>query len=1024
MNRHRRPQRLAANLSTALTLAVTAGLAPAGHALNIVFTPLSQNNNPQISGVSADFNPQDVSGNGLLTVLNHVGDVYERVIDDPGTVEITYWWDDISLVGQSSPSWIVENNGRVTMSGVRFNSDLVGNFGLPWFIDSTPAQDEEFDMNQRLFRDLPANTQDARYLGDTPDLFEAAFSGGANGNAPGGNFFDLVTVAFQEVGHALGMNAGFSNVSNNSNTGEGDDFKFDLPTGWVHGDTMALKARGFSNPNAGDGKDHIVGNDVVMGGVNGRQRNRPSAADILSIAVTGNYNSPDLPRKEFLGGVQWDNGFNWLGGKAPGVLDDVFVRHGSPSSVVVDEGGLTLVQNLTVAEGSNLLVTDGATLVVLDETVVERADPAVVGSTGIAINADSELDASLMRINEGGTVSVFNGLLDVEDLRIGEGGRVAGNGTVRFIDRLRNDGEIAASNPFGLGINVLSIVSDDGAPVDLDGTTGNGAVTANFASVQVLGALNDAFDGTIYVGDGRFFGVNQAWTLGAQGLIELDGGNSVADRARVAGAALNAPAGDIEASGHAHFDNDVTLGPLVTVSLADNANLEFNGETTVDGGTYHVGQGAILEFDGPTTVDTATFDITGNGRVAFDGPTTFSFQTQMTANGLIQQTGDATVIGSMTVNGGVFDMDGFNGNTTINLGNAANNGSLTLNVDAIDEVVNRFDGTINTAQSGLTGRLTVNLPGDEHWIMDGTLNLVGAGSLFRPTRVAGSRMAVAGTVNLTNNSPTNLAADVDFNPSAVVNASGLNSSLAVSGATRVFAGAEFNGFGSLINNGELTLLDDADTGLFSLTNNGTLEVGDSPGSATAGGFTQNASGTWVLELGGDSPGSGFDRLRTNAASLAGTLDVRLINGYLPGLGTDHVFLTTEFPQADIGTFDTLLLPIVNGLTFDVLYSPTSVALRVVEADLVPGDFDGDGDVDAFDLGIWQTGFGTTSGATWADGDADDDGDVDAFDLGLWQTNFGTGVGSASVPEPGAAALVILTLCPLVVRRPFTHQRRH
>ncbi len=78
---------------------------------------------------------------------------------------------------------------------------------------------------------------------------------------------------------------------------------------------------------------------------------------------------------------------------------------------------------------------------------------------------------------------------------------------------------------------------------------------------------------------------------------------------------------------------------------------------------------------------------------------------------------------------------------------------------------------------------------------------------------------------------------------------------------------------------------------------------------------------------------------------------------------------------------------------------------VVKAQLqVPGDFDLDGDVDAFDLGVWQNGFGTASMATPNDGDADGDGDVDAFDLGLWQLTFGSGV-SAAVPEPGT----VLTL---------------
>ncbi len=74
------------------------------------------------------------------------------------------------------------------------------------------------------------------------------------------------------------------------------------------------------------------------------------------------------------------------------------------------------------------------------------------------------------------------------------------------------------------------------------------------------------------------------------------------------------------------------------------------------------------------------------------------------------------------------------------------------------------------------------------------------------------------------------------------------------------------------------------------------------------------------------------------------------------------------------------------------------------------DWDRDGDVDAFDLGIWQTGFGTTEGGNVLNGDADGDGDVDAFDLGLWQTNFGTvtrpgGNGVAAIPEPASVAAI-------------------
>ncbi len=86
---------------------------------------------------------------------------------------------------------------------------------------------------------------------------------------------------------------------------------------------------------------------------------------------------------------------------------------------------------------------------------------------------------------------------------------------------------------------------------------------------------------------------------------------------------------------------------------------------------------------------------------------------------------------------------------------------------------------------------------------------------------------------------------------------------------------------------------------------------------------------------------------------------------------------------------------------------------ITEVFSVPGDADGDGDVDAFDLGLWQTQFGQTGEGLSADFDMD--GDVDAFDLGIWQINFGTGVGAA-VPEPASVAMIGAGLLMVVGRR--------
>src|SRR5262245_8663322 len=69
---------------------------------------------------------------------------------------------------------------------------------------------------------------------------------------------------------------------------------------------------------------------------------------------------------------------------------------------------------------------------------------------------------------------------------------------------------------------------------------------------------------------------------------------------------------------------------------------------------------------------------------------------------------------------------------------------------------------------------------------------------------------------------------------------------------------------------------------------------------------------------------------------------------------------------------------------------------------IPGDFDGDGEVDGQDLAQWKGDFGVNG-----DSDADGDGDSDGADFLLWQQNFGAPMARAvasSVPEPASLGL--------------------
>jgi arabinogalactan endo-1,4-beta-galactosidase len=76
---------------------------------------------------------------------------------------------------------------------------------------------------------------------------------------------------------------------------------------------------------------------------------------------------------------------------------------------------------------------------------------------------------------------------------------------------------------------------------------------------------------------------------------------------------------------------------------------------------------------------------------------------------------------------------------------------------------------------------------------------------------------------------------------------------------------------------------------------------------------------------------------------------------------------------------------------------------------VPGDFNGDGMVDAADLAVWQGEFGNVAGGAAADGDHD--GDVDGVDFLTWQRNL-QGLSqseraSIAAPEPDAEAVLLL-----------------
>ena len=115
-----------------------------------------------------------------------------------------------------------------------------------------------------------------------------------------------------------------------------------------------------------------------------------------------------------------------------------------------------------------------------------------------------------------------------------------------------------------------------------------------------------------------------------------------------------------------------------------------------------------------------------------------------------------------------------------------------------------------------------------------------------------------------------------------------------------------------------------------MTSSGSVTAGDSltkAGKLSPSTYTQNANGSLNIQIGGTTVGKQYSQLGVaNGASLDGTLNIKLINGYVPNVGDAFTILTGS---AITGQFSTVNgLSINGGEHFQISYGATSVTLTV------------------------------------------------------------------------------------------------
>lgn len=172
--------------------------------------------------------------------------------------------------------------------------------------------------------------------------------------------------------------------------------------------------------------------------------------------------------------------------------------------------------------------------------------------------------------------------------------------------------------------------------------------------------------------------------------------------------------------------------------------------------------------------------------------------------------------------------------------------------------------------------------------------------------------------------------------------------------------------------------------------------------AIRGRFANAHDGALNIDIGGTTAGAQYDRLLIDGTvALDGILNVSLVNlgggTFTPALGS--LFSIIEGTTVG-GEFSTLNLPILpSGRMWVVGYEETAVELKVT----LPGDFDGDWNVDADDLALWNAGYGTT---------------YNSNDFLAWQRYFGQSIAGAvaAVPEPATGVLVFIAAAGLAAAR--------
>ncbi|HEX4415288.1 MAG TPA: hypothetical protein VH107_16770 [Lacipirellulaceae bacterium] len=603
----------------------------------------------------------------------------------------------------------------------------------------------------------------------------------------------------------------------------------------------------------------------------------------------------------------------------------------------------------------------------------------------------------------GSTVTVSNAAFDANS-----GLYVGATGHFNGVFNLQNG---ATSKDFGVSL---------GHDTSTTGVANISGIGTTWNTINIF--VGDSGQGTLSITGGATVNSNDAYIGFAN--------NSIVSTATVSGAGTTWNSFDLNiGNGSSGRANTLTVTNNGVVNVQTSLTISPNCKLILNGGTVHFDS---LQNTGTLEFDAGTIDLTGSHTIGGSDAV------------INQYYGISPILGA----GKGLTIDA---TATISTGFTLNGGKLTATNIVANGPLQFSGGVLELTGGTITGISNLGIPTNGEFrargtqafrvngAADSTITATGTLSIGDSTLVNG--FSTQGTLAVGANSVTVLDSnDAVFDSSSLVtigSGATAGSLTAANGLTLDFGG-NITGFGPVttpnnvakptIVNGHVAGTNSTQqitmsgyvkgVGTFdNVTFAGTFSPGFSPTTSYVGNVGFASSNTLVMEIGGTTAGSQYDRLVSSGQlALGGTLQLALISGFTPAAGQSFNLFDW---QSIVGAFGSLSLPVLDsGLTWDTSQLYSTGVVSVVGGGGLPGDFNLDGKVDAADYVAWRKGVLVASTTA---------------NYNLWRANFSAHAGSgslegAAVPEPACGVLLIAAVGCLPMGRSrrlrFRFGRRH